>query len=1099
MRGALNISPFPILLSLHHRRELVKDFYPDALGKFACFSSFTSINSMLSQQAGCSALNAYQGERLDTDALWIYTRALAATSCGIVISDARQPHNPIIYCNPAFERITGYSQGEVMGRNCRFLQGPDTDPQAIAQIRHSIRTEQECKVVLKNYRKDGTVFWNDLTISPVRDASGDLTHFIGVQTDITQRKQAEETLQLMQFSIDRTADAAFYIYPDARFFYVNEAACRSLGYFREELLTMSVHDIVPGFPAQDWSSHWQEVKQRGFVTIETQHQTKEGRIFPVEVTLNYLKFNDQEYSCAFARDISDAYGELRLRKQAEAALRKSEQQYRTLAKNFPHGAVLLFDRDLRYLIAEGVELATVGLSKELVEGKTLWETFAPEICEAFEPAYRTTLAGETTTFEFPYQDRVYLVYTWPVTNEEGEISAGIVMTQNITARKQAEKELQRSNALLKAQQEAALDGILVIDEKRAITSYNRRFCEMWDIPEALRHTGDKQKILNCLLPLISQPQKVFSQIEYLDEHPALINRDEIHLTNGQVFDCYSAPALSPNGECYGRIWSFRDITERKQTEATLRQQAEKERLVGGMNQRIRKTLNLDEVLNTAVEEVRQFLECDRALIYRFHADWGGTIEVESVAAGWKPSLGMTIEDTCFKETQAAFYQQGRVRATEDIYNAGLSQCHIELLEQFQVRANLVVPILQGNHLWGLLVAYQCSGTRQWQESEIELLKQLSVQLSVAIQQAALYKQLADELMERKAAEAALRQSEATLRQQTTQLEKTLFELKQTQIQLIQTEKMSSLGQLVAGVAHEINNPVTFIYGNIAHADKYAHDLLELVRLYAHHYPQPVPEIEDLIEVIDFDFLVEDFPKLLSSMNMGVTRIRQIVLSLKNFSRLDEAERKPVDIHEGLENTLLILQHRLKPEAANIQLIKEYGNLPLVECYPGQLNQVFMNLLNNAIDALEKYDDRNTQGSAKLTTDGIGSHRRTIKISTELVDRYHSETLNCALAPTSQSVLIRIADNGPGIPNQVKPRIFDPFFTTKPVGEGTGLGLSISYQIVVEKHGGQLQCLSEPGRGTEFIVEIPVTPADLKLAETQISSHQYPGRNFEMRH
>ena len=311
-----------------------------------------------------------------------------------------------------------------------------------------------------------------------------------------------------------------------------------------------------------------------------------------------------------------------------------------------------------------------------------------------------------------------------------------------------------------------------------------------------------------------------------------------------------------------------------------------------------------------------------------------------------------------------------MQATEDIYNGGLTECHIQLLEGCQVRANLVVPILQKDQLWGLLIAHQCSGTRKWQESEVELLQQLSVQLSVAIQQAALFEQLAAELIERKAAEAALRESEMALKIQKHQLEQTLDELQQTQLQLIQTEKMSSLGQLVAGVAHEINNPVTFIAGNISHAAIYANDLLQLVGLYTKHYPEPVAEIEDLIEVIDFDFLVGDFPKLLKSMNIGASRIRQIVLSLRNFSRLDESDRKPVDIHEGIENTLLILQHRFKPEAANIQLIKEYGNLPLVECYPGQLNQVFMNILNNAIDALEHCDNKLAWISSKLMGDEI---------------------------------------------------------------------------------------------------------------------------------
>ena len=1023
------------------------------------------MNSTTNQKASCSALAPHQEEKLDTGALRLYKHALAATSCGVVISDARQPNNPLIYCNPAFEKITGYTQEEAIGHNCRFLQGLDTDPKAIEQIRQSIRAGQECQVVLKNYRKDGTPFWNELRISPVRDAKGCLTHFIGIQTDITERKQAEEIRQLMEFSIERAADAAFYICPDAKLFYVNQAACKSLGYSREELLSMSFHDIDPKLPPDLWALHWQEVKEHGSCTLETQHRTKDGRVFPVEVTLNYFKFNDQEYNCAFARDMSNAYGELRLRTQSEAALRKSEELYRTLAKNIPNGAVLLFDQQLRYLIAEGGELATIGLSKELVEGKTLWATFAPEICEVFEPAYRAAIAGETRTFEFRFANQVYLVYVLPVTNEEGELSVGMMMAQNITDIKQAQKDLQRSHALLKAQQEAAIDGILVIDEKRAITSYNRRFCEMWSIPEQVWHTGDKETVLNCMLPLVAQPQRVFSQMEYLDENPTLISREEMYLTDGRVFDYYSAPALSTTSEWYGRIWSFRDITERKQTEARLRQQAEREQLVSGINQRIRQSLKLDEVLNTAVAEVRQLLQCDRVTIYRFNPDWSGVVVVESVSQEWTPILGQNIQDECFQKTKASFYQQGQIRAIEDIYNADLAECHIELLEQFQVRANLVVPLLQDDKLWGLLIAHHCEKTRQWQETEIDLLRQLSVQLSVAIQQAALFQQLADELTERKAAEAELRKSKATLKKQATALKKALYELQQAQIQLIQTEKMSSLGQLVAGIAHEINNPITFIYGNITHADKYTHDLLELVQLYAKHYPQPMTEIEDLIEDIDYNFLVEDFPKLLSSMTMGVNRIRQIVLGLKNFSRLDEAEHKPVDIHEGIENTLLILQHRMKPDAANIQLIKEYGDVPPVECYPGQLNQVFMNLLNNAIDALDNYPPKRTSKSRDtFTSKEIKDYPRIIKISTEVVERTESDDKN---------VVIRISDNGPGIPKELQKRIFDPFFTTKTVGEGTGLGLSISYQIVVEKHGGQLQCLSEPGKGTEFVVEIPL--------------------------
>ncbi|MGB7895797.1 MAG: ATP-binding protein [Microcoleus sp.] len=287
-----------------------------------------------------------------------------------------------------------------------------------------------------------------------------------------------------------------------------------------------------------------------------------------------------------------------------------------------------------------------------------------------------------------------------------------------------------------------------------------------------------------------------------------------------------------------------------------------------------------------------------------------------------------------------------------------------------------------------------------------------------------------------------------------QLEQTLQELQQTQTQLIQQEKMSSLGLLVAGVAHEVNNPISFIYGNIQHASAYSRDLLELVKLYQKHYSYPPSEISKYLENIDFDFLSKDLPQLLSSMKIGADRIVQIVKSLRNFSRLDESEMKPVNIHEGIDSTLLILQSRLKATAHRpaIEIVKNYSHLPLVECYAGQLNQVFMNILANAIDALESYNLDRGPKAAKANPIAIA-------ITTE----YSSP----------DKIIVRISDNGPGMPENVKKLLFDPFFTTKPVGKGTGLGLSISYKIIVEKHKGMLRCDSTPGLGTEFSIEIPL--------------------------
>ncbi len=283
------------------------------------------------------------------------------------------------------------------------------------------------------------------------------------------------------------------------------------------------------------------------------------------------------------------------------------------------------------------------------------------------------------------------------------------------------------------------------------------------------------------------------------------------------------------------------------------------------------------------------------------------------------------------------------------------------------------------------------------------------------------------------------------------------ELKQAQSQLIQTAKMSSLGEIVAGVSHEINNPINFIYGNLYYTHDYIQDLLTLLQLYQQEYPEPSATIQNQLEEIDFEFLVEDLPKMLSSMRGGADRIRDIVQSLRNFSRLDEAEMKPVNLHEGIDNTLVILSSRLK---LGIEVIKEYGELPLVECYPAQLNQVFMNLLCNAIDALEelKVQASNLQ---PVTQTNLQPAVLCIQIRTELLD--------------PNRVLIRISDNGSGIPAAIKDRIFDPFFTTKQPGKGTGLGLAVSYQII-NQHQGKIEVISAPNQGAEFVITLPVKVA-----------------------
>ena len=354
---------------------------------------------------------------------------------------------------------------------------------------------------------------------------------------------------------------------------------------------------------------------------------------------------------------------------------------------------------------------------------------------------------------------------------------------------------------------------------------------------------------------------------------------------------------------------------------------------------------------------------------------------------------------------------------------------------------LCTPILRSGKLIGILYLENHVTAGAFTEERIETIDLLSAQAAISIENVRLYGRLEQQ---NQTLEAQVEQRTLELLEKNQSLQDTLLELQRTQAQLIQTEKMSSLGQMVAGMAHEINNPINFIAGNIIHAREYIQDLLDLIDLYENNSPSD--EIEEKLDEIELDYVREDLGRLFNSMQNGSDRIRQIILGLRNFSRLDEADSKQVDIHQGLENTLMIVQHRLKPEGENpeISLVKKYGQLPLLQCYPSQLNQVFLQIITNAIDVLSNRS---------------ASKNPQIAIATEMKD--------------SQTVRISIGDNGPGMSENIRQKVFDPFFTTKPVGQGMGLGLSTSYQIITEQHGGHLHCISQPGVGTEFIIDIPV--------------------------
>ena len=483
-------------------------------------------------------------------------------------------------------------------------------------------------------------------------------------------------------------------------------------------------------------------------------------------------------------------------------------------------------------------------------------------------------------------------------------------------------------------------------------------------------------------------------------------------------------------------------------------------LIFRLSSQIRDSLELDAILETAVSEIFTALNLDRCCFIWYQTATrqqlqtdnrldpctlpqfiGGLDIVTESKRSNLPSLIGFYPPNVIGGLARRLCQRDLVRI-DDVQSSRDDGIRCFLQAQ-QFAAFLAIPIQTRSGQIGAICCGTSQSARVWSDGEVTLLQAVTNQLAIALDQAELYEQ------SRTAAQVA--------QEKAQQLEATVAELQQTQLQLVQSEKMSSIGQMVAGVAHEINNPITFIHGNLKYVQSYTEELNQLIQLYQQEYSNPSTTIKDAINEIDVDFVLEDLPKILESMAMGTHRIREIVLSLKNFSRLDQADFKAVDIHEGIDSTLLILQHRLKPSDtfSGVEIIKDYGDLPPIECYPGQLNQVFMNVLVNGIDALEEAESKETNRllscSAKIT------------IHTQQIDANH--------------IRIRIVDNGPGVPSSLQTKLFDPFFTTKSVGKGTGLGLSISYQIITERHGGTLRCLSEPGQGTAFVIDIPICQSD----------------------
>jgi PAS domain S-box-containing protein len=642
-------------------------------------------------------------------------------------------------------------------------------------------------------------------------------------------------------------------------------------------------------------------------------------------------------------------------------------------------AIFILNREGKYCKIAPTNPATLYRPPQLLLGKELHEVFDAKQVNFFLGIIKQALDNEGL---------INIEYSLPINGKEIWFNANISRFQedlviwvarDITEYKYAELILQKNHSLLHSVIDGTPDMIFAKDLEGKYVLVNQSYATYLQQPiEIIIGQSDRDLFASTNTVLSEVEQRIIAtgNAETFEEKIS-INGTEVTVLTTKSLWCDTNEEEHSFGQIKGIIGISRDISERKQAEASLAE----------MNLRFATILNNAPIIFYTLDKDGTFIFSEGKALEKI---------------GLKPGqvVGMSAFEL-YKDNPTVVNSLRRAFAgKKESWTSSIGDIH------FQSQAT---PIKNDNgEITGIIgIALDVSDRKQAELEQIKLYNQST--------------------------------------EKTQQLEIALRELQQTQSQLIQTEKMSSLGQLVAGIAHEINNPVNFIYGNLKYAEEYIIDLLHLVELYRQHYPQPISEICEETQIIDFDFIRDDLPKLLTSMMIGSDRIRQIVLSLRNFSRLDEADMKAVDIHDGIDNTLLLLQNRLKAksEYPEIEVIKEYGDLPLVECYAGQLNQVFMNLLTNAIDALE----------GNILKEGPK-----IVIHTSLKDG---------------RVFISITDNGMGMSQDTNKRLFDPFFTTKAVGKGTGMGLSISYQIIVQKHRGRLMCISAPGEGAEFIIIIPL--------------------------